>query len=60
VSARIEGLAFASDTFDLLKKHEMAMLNEEARLTYNWEQRPTDTEELVLRNTFRNANNKDE
>ena len=37
----------------------MAMLNEETRLTYNWDQKPNDTEELLLRNTFRNSNNKD-
>lgn len=35
------------------------MLNEESRLSYNWDQRPTDTEELILRNTYLNASHKD-
>lgn len=33
----------------------MLLLNQEGRLTYNWQARPQDTQELIVRNTFLNA-----
>lgn len=59
INSRVHSLTFSSQSFELLKKHELDMLNEEARLSYNWEGRPTDTEELILRNTFLNSTHKE-
>ena len=39
-----------------MKKYELEMLNNNTTLTYNWDVRPCDPEELVLRNTFMNLN----
>ena len=36
----------------------MCLLNEEVRLSYNWELRPTDADELILRNTYLNSTQK--
>jgi hypothetical protein len=59
VASRVEGLAFSQQSFELLKRHELALLNEEVRLSYNWEQRTTDGDELILRNTYLNSTQKD-
>jgi hypothetical protein len=55
----VEGLAFSSQSFELLKRHELTLLNEEVRLSYNWEQRPIDADELILRNTYLNSTQND-
>jgi hypothetical protein len=44
-----------AETFRLLERHEEELLGEDRGLTYNWEGRPEDSDELILRNTYLNA-----
>lgn len=55
MQSRIEGLTFSPESFQLLKTAEINLLGEDTKLSYNWDHRPTNSEELIVRNTFLNC-----
>ena len=55
MQSRVQNLSFDQDHFETLKLLEMELLKEEVKLTYNWKQKPSDLQELILRNTHLNS-----
>ena len=55
MQSRVSDLLFSQQAYQMLKDIEMDLLKQQIKLSYNWEQRPSELEELVIRNTYLNS-----